>query len=339
MLFMFDKLAPLPIHNKTYRRLMVIGMIWFLGGAWLDASGHMYLDESLESFFTPWHAMLYSGYLFVLVFYLYVKNQMQDYRFDIGLLGGTIFAIGGASDLVWHTLIGIEVGIEPLLSASHILLFLGSFLMLDHAFASRPEKKSLDNTAIFAIASSYALVLFITQFLNPYLRVDLFFIYGDPYQVIGAASVFIQAFVATYVFVYTIRFNPSNNQFFMLFLSSFAYMSIFHILGNEPWDLLNILIFGFIYSYFVRLVINWYYKTNNARKMQISAALVAGLYGLVAVLFIFFHQWANAYVGIYESITWRFYGLSGLIVTPMLFGYMIGNLGVSPSTGEIVSSS
>jgi hypothetical protein len=40
--------------------------------------------------------------------------------------------------------------------------------------------------------------------------------------------------------------------------------------------------------------------------------------------------------GGYE-LSWRFYGLGGLVTTPLLFGYMVGNLGVSPSTGKTVS--
>ena len=36
------------------------------------------------------------------------------------------------------------------------------------------------------------------------------------------------------------------------------------------------------------------------------------------------------------DLTWRFYGLGGLVTTPLLFGYMVGNLGVSPKTGEVV---
>ena len=53
------------------------------------------------------------------------------------------------------------------------------------------------------------------------------------------------------------------------------------------------------------------------------------------VLYIIFYD----LVGELETLAWRFYGLSGLVVTPMLFGYMIGNLGVSPFTGEVVGSS
>ena len=314
---------------------MILGMIWFLGGAWLDASAHTYLDESLETFFTPWHAMLYTGYIFVLVFYVYIKNKMKDYRFDIGLLGGSIFAVGGASDLVWHTVLGIEEGIEPLLSASHILLFLGAFLMLDHAFSSRPEKNKLDNTAIFAIASSYGLGLFITQFMNPFFRVWSFFQIGPEHEIVSAASVFIQTFLAAYVFVYTIRFNPTKNQIFLLYIVSFTYMSVLNILGGDFWAIVNIFVFGTIYALLIRIVTNWYYTTENDRRIQISTALVAGLYGFVSVLYVLFY---DLYAG-FQPLAWRFYGLSGLVFTPMLFGYMIGNLGVSPLDGEIINSS
>ena len=332
---MFNKLAPTPIENIRYRRGMIFGMFWFLGGAWLDASAHVHLDAALETFFTPWHAMLYTGYMYVFVFYVYVKNKMKDYKFDIGLLGGSIFAIGGASDLLWHTFIGIEEGIEPLLSVSHILLFVGAFLMLDHAFTSRPKKNILDNTSIIAIASSYGLALFITQFMNPYFRVDSFFDRSGDNEFVGAASVLMQAFICTYVFVYAIRFKPRSFQIFVLFFTSFGYLSIFYILGGELWSLINIIVFGSLFSYLTYLISKWYYNTNNERKMQISAALVSGSYGLVVVLYILYID-TFAVLG---PLSWRFYGLSGLIVTPMIFGYMIGNLGVSPFTGEVVGSS
>src|SRR5262249_30500996 len=35
---------------------------WLLGGLYLDGWAHIHLP-GLETFFTPWHAVLYSGYL------------------------------------------------------------------------------------------------------------------------------------------------------------------------------------------------------------------------------------------------------------------------------------
>ena len=76
---------------------------------------------------------------------------------------------------------------------------------------------------------------------------------------------------------------------------------------------------------------NWYYSTDHDRKIQVSAAVIASLYGLFFVLYLLINQTQSDY-----ELTWRFYGLGGLVTTPLLFGYMVGNLGVSPSTGEVV---
>ena len=88
---------------------------------------------------------------------------------------------------------------------------------------------------------------------------------------------------------------------------------------------------GAIYSFGAQSVTNWYYKTDHDRKIQVSAAAIASLYGLFFVLYLFILQSQNTY-----DITWRFYGLGGLVTTPLLFGYMVGNLGVNPRTGEVV---
>ena len=100
---------------------------------------------------------------------MYVKNKMKDYKFDVGVLGAVIFGVGGASDAVWHTLLGIETGVEPLVSPSHLMLFLGAFLMLDYVFTTRPSKDQLDTASVVAVSTIYALVMFITQFLHPCL--------------------------------------------------------------------------------------------------------------------------------------------------------------------------
>ena len=49
-------------YHKYIRFLLGTGALLFLSGAWLDASAHTYVGVDLNSFFTPWHAVLYSGY-------------------------------------------------------------------------------------------------------------------------------------------------------------------------------------------------------------------------------------------------------------------------------------
>ena len=51
--------------------------------------------------------------------------------------------LGGAGDIVWHTLFGIEAGIEALLSPTHLLLAFGGAVAVSgplHAIWHRDRK-------------------------------------------------------------------------------------------------------------------------------------------------------------------------------------------------------
>ena len=327
---MFDELAPVPIKNPTHRKLLIFSMTWFLVGTWIDASAHSYLNVDLESFFTPWHAVLYSGYAFSVLSQAYVKTSIKDYSIDVGILGAVIFGIGGGLDLLWHTFLGIEQGVEPLVSPSHLMLFLGAFLMLAYVFASRPSQESLDTPAVITIGAALSLITFITQFLHPYLNVGAFLWSRE--EELAAGSLFFQALLASMVFVFIIRFRPTKNQIFIMYTMSFVYLSFHSVLGNLELMAAKVL-WGIVFGYLASQITNWYYKTQNKQKMQIATSLVAGLYGLLFVLYLFS-------VSIYfeQDMVWRFYGLGGLVTVPLLFGYMIGSLGVSPVTKEIVSN-
>ena len=324
---MFNKLSPVAITNQKDRNLFIVAMLWFFIGAWIDSSAHTYLIDDIETFFTPWHAVLYSGYAFSVLVAIYVKNKIKDYKFDVGVLGAVVFGIGGASDAVWHTLLGIETGVEPLVSPSHLMLFLGAFLMLDYVFTARPSTDKLDIASVVAVSTIYGLIMFITQFLHPYLQYGVFFSYDDAF---AAGTLFFQAMLAGIVFVYAIRFKMTSSQMFLLYFLSFVYVSVHSSLGDTGLMLLIIGI-GSAYSFGVYSVTNWYYKTDHDRKIQVSTAMVASLYGLFFVVYLLILQAQNSY-----DVTWRFYGLGGLVTTPLLFGYMVGNLGVNPRTGEVV---
>ena len=327
---MFDKLAPVPIKNPTHRKLLIFSMTWFLVGTWIDASAHSYLNVDLESFFTPWHAVLYSGYAFSVLSQAYVKTSIKDYSIDVGILGAVIFGIGGGLDLLWHTFLGIEQGVEPLVSPSHLMLFLGAFLMLAYVFASRPNQESLDTPAVITVGAALSLITFITQFLHPYLNVGAFLWSRE--EELAAGSLFFQALLASMVFVFIIRFRTTKNQIFIMYTMSFVYLSFHSVLGNLELMAAKVL-WGIVFGYLASQISNWYHNTQNKQKMQIATSLVAGLYGLLFVLYLFS-------VSIYfeQDMVWRFYGLGGLVTVPLLFGYMIGSLGVSPVTKEIVSN-
>ena len=52
-----------PIHGLAFDRTITVLCLWFLGGLYLDGWAHNHLPSALESFFTPWHGVFYSGFL------------------------------------------------------------------------------------------------------------------------------------------------------------------------------------------------------------------------------------------------------------------------------------
>ena len=105
-------------------------------GLFLDGWAHD--DNRAESFFTPWHAVLYSGFgaaVAVAASVVVTRRPGRSWRSAIpdghilSLVALPVFAAGAAGDLAWHESFGIEVGVEALLSPTHLIL-LGSGLVL-----------------------------------------------------------------------------------------------------------------------------------------------------------------------------------------------------------------
>lgn len=114
--------------------------LWLTIGLYLDGFAHHNLPDSLETFFTPWHGVLYSGFLALAGFLLFhqYRNMTGGYRWHQALPAGYSFALpgillffaGGLGDGIWHTVFGIEEGVEALLSPTHLLLAAGGVLLV-----------------------------------------------------------------------------------------------------------------------------------------------------------------------------------------------------------------
>jgi hypothetical protein len=118
---------------------------WLLAGLFIDGWAHN-TGTRVETFFTPWHAALYSGYtastlwLCGLVWWQLRAGKVGlaaiPRGYELGLVGAAIFGIGGVADMTWHLLLGIEKGIEALLSPTHLLLFTGIVLIFSSPLRS-----------------------------------------------------------------------------------------------------------------------------------------------------------------------------------------------------------
>lgn len=143
--------------------------IWISGGFFLDAWAHGHVP--VESFFTPYHAVFYSGMLALAVVmvgfalrsrsrgYPWIDVFPRPYR--LALLGIPIFIIAGIGDILWHRILGIEEGVDALLSPTHQVLGLGIFFV-----ASGPIRSVLaDRPVRSMLARSMPLVLGLATWL------------------------------------------------------------------------------------------------------------------------------------------------------------------------------
>jgi hypothetical protein len=179
-------LAPQPPAGRGYDWAIVLLGFWFVGGLFLDGWAHNHIPE-LESFFTPWHAVFYSGFLAIAAFLMaaVVRNHGKGYPwrdavppgYELAVLGVIIFAAGGLGDMVWHELFGVEADVEALLSPTHLVLALGGTLILSGPWRAgwrrQDSRHDLSHgwTALLPQLLSLTFVLslwsFLTQFAHP----------------------------------------------------------------------------------------------------------------------------------------------------------------------------
>ncbi|GCE24878.1 hypothetical protein KDA_03620 [Dictyobacter alpinus] len=119
------------IEGSRFNLIFALSTVWFLAGACLDAWAHSHLAR-LETFFTPWHAVLYSGFLATALVLLGVicfnRLRTSSWReaipagYELTVLAVAGFAIGGVGDMFWHIFFGIEQNIDAEMSPTHLFL-------------------------------------------------------------------------------------------------------------------------------------------------------------------------------------------------------------------------
>jgi hypothetical protein len=178
-------------HPHSHHRFDWIYSIlcgWLIIGLFLDGWAHNHIPQ-LETFFTPWHAVLYSGYLAVAAFLVLVllEHHARGHAWErslppgygASLIGAGLFLVGGVLDLLWHELFGIERSVEALLSPTHLLLATGGVLMVSGPLRATWHRKSsapvlswrLALPMLLSATYVFSVLTFFTQFAHPLVNI------------------------------------------------------------------------------------------------------------------------------------------------------------------------
>jgi hypothetical protein len=216
---------------------------WFIGGLFIDGWAHAH-GRVDNTFFTPWHAILYSGY-FATAVALVIATYINHTRgrswlnaipggYELSLFGVPVFIAAGAGDLVWHTLFGFEVGVAPLLSPTHLLLALGAILMMSGPLRAAWRRSGAPGwqhllPMLFSLTATFSLLTFFTSFAHPV--VDTYLVtHGltDSAQSRGAATILLQAAILMGTLLLVVRRwqLPIGSMTFLITLNV-ALMTVF----------------------------------------------------------------------------------------------------------------
>jgi hypothetical protein len=165
------------LSGRTFHRQDGVSALlgaWVTLGGFIDGFAHRNLDTP-ETFFTPWHGILYSGYLAAAgwILWLVYRHRAIPEGYSTSVAGVAVFAAGGIGDMLWHTLFGIEVSVDALLSPTHLLLLVGSLLIISGPIRARwrdpgyrPRSLGQIWVPVLAVAMGAAQLGFFFQYID-----------------------------------------------------------------------------------------------------------------------------------------------------------------------------
>ena len=222
--------AAAPSRERRDEAAVAVFGTWMIIGLFLDGWAHQ--ANKPETFFSPWHLLLYSGFVAAVAWFALdgMRRGASAARPDRWLTAGLVlFVTGAVGDGIWHEIFGIEVDLEALLSPTHLLLFIGGFLMvtmpLRNAIADvdevQPRWAAWWPQAV-TLTLATAVVGFFTMYASAFEGVGS---HADPssfaeeMQAYGVTSILLTNLLlfAPTVFVLR-RWDPPPGTFLLLFL-------------------------------------------------------------------------------------------------------------------------
>ena len=170
-------------HPRGRDDLALVGFgVVMLLGLFLDGWAHS--TGRPDSFFTPWHGVLYAGFGGAAVTALWQARRQRPgagwveavaHADRVTFIGLALFAVGAAGDLIWHQTLGIEVNLDALLSPTHLVLMVGGVLALSRPFRSAsaepaPSRLRPFLPTVVSLALATGVLIFFTFYASPFGR-------------------------------------------------------------------------------------------------------------------------------------------------------------------------
>lgn len=179
--------GPAAVSRAEERAVAFFG-VWMMTGLFIDGWAHQ--ANKPETFFSPWHGILYSGFLAAVIWFAW-----KGFRAGRGInpaggldrmtaVGFLMFGGAGIADGIWHQIFGVEADLEALVSPSHLALFFGGFLMVTSPLRRAAERRANDEVRgprqvgwaewlpqAVTLMLSTALIGFFTMYLSPFVGI------------------------------------------------------------------------------------------------------------------------------------------------------------------------
>jgi hypothetical protein len=178
---------PLPAVSVRVERsrrdeiAVVVFGSWMVFGLYLDGWAHR--AQKPETFFSPWHGVLYSGFVAAVLYFATVGRNSPIPKDKVVARGFLLFVAAAIGDGIWHELFGIEVNLETLLSPTHLALMIGGIAMVSAPLrlALRdPDEHAASFRSFFPSVMSLTLVLGVVSFFTMYVSAFMAGALGDP---------------------------------------------------------------------------------------------------------------------------------------------------------------
>jgi len=202
---------------------MIAVCTWLVAGLYADAWAHNHLP--IDNFFTPWHAILYSGLFAVAIFLIatFVRNRIRGYSvlhaippgYELSLLGVVLFFICGVGDLLWHVAFGIEKNIDAALSPTHIGIVISAVLIFSGPYRSAWRRSNtrakiglfISFPMLLSLIYTLSAITVISQIAHPFVNLWPSFFEQNTFtiQALAVVSILFQTILLMGLVLLTLR--------------------------------------------------------------------------------------------------------------------------------------